>query len=29
MIADNPELADRIVITIKSKQIKQGKAKGE
>lgn len=29
LLADHPELADRITITIKPKQIKQGKAKGE
>jgi len=27
LLADNPDLADRITITIKPKQIKQGKPK--
>ena len=29
LIAENPELADRITITIKPKQIKQGERKEE
>lgn len=29
LLADNPELADRITITIKPSKIKQGEAKGK
>ncbi len=29
LIAENPDLAERITITIKPQKIKQGKAKGE